>query len=96
MLRGISMPAMLRNVGARSTIDCNDSLVLPAGTSPGMLTMKMDPRDLSFQDMNPFDGTFAYAQNKRQQIVMTQQYARRHRDVLFCCMHPGWADTPGV
>lgn len=61
-----------------------------------MLTMKLDPKDLSFEDMKPFDGTYAYAQNKRQQIVMTQQYSKQYRDIHFSAMHPGWADTPGM
>ena len=57
--------------------------------------MKLDTKDLSFENMKPFDGTFAYAQNKRQQVVMTQQYADQYSGVHFSSMHPGWADTPG-
>jgi dehydrogenase/reductase SDR family protein 12 len=40
-------------------------------------------------------GTMAYAQNKRQQVVMTEWYAKTWPSVHFSCMHPGWADTPG-
>lgn len=65
-------------------------------SSAGMLTMKLDVEDLSFEKMSPFDGTFAYAQTKRQQVVMMEQLGRKHPSIHFSSMHPGWADTPGV
>lgn len=65
-------------------------------SSGGMLTNKLNLDDLNFEKMNPFDGTMAYAQNKRQQVIMTEQYATQHPDVFFASMHPGWADTPAV
>ena len=40
-------------------------------SSGGMLTNKMDFQDLNFEKMAPFDGTMAYAQNKRQQVKYT-------------------------
>ena len=40
-------------------------------SSGGMLTNKMDFQDLNFEKMAPFDGTMAYAQNKRQQVKDT-------------------------
>ena len=62
-----------------------------------MLVQKLDADDLNLENMKPFDGTMAYAQNKRQQIVMTAEYAKRQakNTVHFSAMHPGWADTPG-
>ena len=60
-----------------------------------MLTQKLDVKDLQFEKMKPFDGTTAYAQNKRQQVVMTEEYAKRYPRIHFSSMHPGWADTPG-
>ncbi|XP_069946713.1 dehydrogenase/reductase SDR family member 12 isoform X1 [Cherax quadricarinatus] len=65
-------------------------------SSGGMLVQKLDYTDMQFEKMKPFDGTLAYAQNKRQQVVMTEQYAKQHPEVYFSCMHPGWADTPSV
>ena len=38
----------------------------------GMLVMKLNTKDLQFENMDPFDGTMAYAQNKRQQVIMTE------------------------
>ncbi|XP_013784519.1 dehydrogenase/reductase SDR family member 12-like [Limulus polyphemus] len=65
-------------------------------SSGGMLVQKLNVNDLQFQSMIPFDGTMAYAQNKRQQVIMTEKYAEKYPGVHFSCMHPGWADTPGV
>ena len=43
-----------------------------------------------FEKLSPFDGTMAYAQNKRQQVVMTEVYAKvRLHSVCYavklCC-----------
>lgn len=65
-------------------------------TSGGMFTQKLDLKDLQFEGMRTFDGTIAYAQTKRQQVVMTEQYVKRWPNIHFSCMHPGWANTPGV
>jgi len=65
-------------------------------SSGGMLVQKLDAEDLQFEKMSPFDGTMAYAQNKRQQVVMTEAWAREHKDIHFSVMHPGWVDTPAV
>jgi len=65
-------------------------------SSGGMLVQKLDVDDLQFEKMSPFDGTMAYAQNKRQQVVMTEEWAKQHKDIHFSVMHPGWADTPAV
>lgn len=65
-------------------------------SSGGMLVMKLDVKDLQFEKMNPFDGTMAYAQNKRQQVIMTEKWAEKHHEIFFSSMHPGWADTPAV
>lgn len=65
-------------------------------SSGGMLVQKLCPDDLMFEKMVPFDGTMAYAQNKRQQVVLTEMYAKEHPEIHFSVMHPGWADTPAV
>lgn len=33
---------------------------------------------------------------QRQQVVMTEQWAKTHSNVHFSVMHPGWVDTPGT
>ena len=65
-------------------------------SSGGMLVQKLDVDDLQFEKLSPFDGTMAYAQNKRHQVVMTKEWAREHAGVHFSVMHPGWVDTPAV
>lgn len=65
-------------------------------TSGGMLVQKLNVNDWQLEKEKKFDGTMAYAQNKRQQVVMTEQYAVRHPEIHFSTMHPGWADTPAV
>ena len=65
-------------------------------SSGGMLVQKLDVSDLQFERMSPFDGTMAYAQNKRAQIVMTEKWAAEDTKIKYYVMHPGWADTPAV
>ena len=55
----------------------------------GMLVMKLDRKDLQFENMGTFDGTMAYAQNKRQQVIMTEKWAEKHKEIFFSSMHPG-------
>ena len=50
---------------------------------------KLDVKDLQFEKMNPFDGTMAYAQNKRQQVVMTEKWAEKYKEIFFSSTHPG-------
>ncbi|XP_019731266.1 dehydrogenase/reductase SDR family member 12 isoform X3 [Hippocampus comes] len=64
-------------------------------SSGGMLTQKLNVDDLQFEK-GAFDGTMAYAQNKRQQVILTERWATQHKDIHFSSMHPGWADTPAV
>ncbi|KAG7471067.1 hypothetical protein MATL_G00120550 [Megalops atlanticus] len=64
-------------------------------SSGGMLVQKLRPGNLQ-SERGPFDGTKAYAQNKRQQVVMMEQWAKMHPNIHFSVMHPGWADTPAV
>lgn len=61
-----------------------------------MLTQKLNSLDPELQAMDAvtFDGVSVYAQNKRQQVVMTEMLAAAHPEVFFASMHPGWVDTP--
>jgi dehydrogenase/reductase SDR family member 12 len=66
-------------------------------TSGGMLVEKLDLSDLNSEKVKHFDGTLVYAQNKRQQVVMTDYFASKadSNKIHFSTMHPGWSDTPG-
>jgi dehydrogenase/reductase SDR family protein 12 len=66
-------------------------------SSGGMYTQKLRVDHLA----NPpgtFDGVKAYATTKRAMVVLSEQLAERlgSAGIAVHCMHPGWADTPGV
>jgi dehydrogenase/reductase SDR family protein 12 len=65
-------------------------------SSGGMLTQKLHLGDLQSEKVSPFEGTMVYSQQKRQQVVMTHEWAKKYDKVFFASMHPGWADTPAV
>ncbi|XP_067948332.1 dehydrogenase/reductase SDR family member 12-like [Watersipora subatra] len=66
-------------------------------SSAGMLTQKLDADDAQSEKANFFTSAYTPpAQQKRQQVVMSEMYASRHPLVHFSTMHPGWADTTGV
>jgi len=67
-------------------------------SSGGMLTEKLEVDDLHFSKWKKYDGTRAYAQNKRAQVLLTHHWAELYKDsgVKFFSMHPGWARTPAV
>uniref|UniRef100_A0A8C1ZSV7 Flj13639 n=1 Tax=Cyprinus carpio TaxID=7962 RepID=A0A8C1ZSV7_CYPCA len=64
-------------------------------SSGGMLVQKLRTGNLQSQ-RGRYDGTMVYAQNKRQQMVMTEQFAKAHPNIHFSVMHPGWVDTPTI
>lgn len=64
-------------------------------SSGGMYPVRLTTSDTRWE-RRPFDGVRAYAETKRAQVVLTEQWAERLDDVAVFAMHPGWADTPGV
>ena len=54
-----------------------------------MLLVKLDSCDLQSEKMSPFEGTLVYAQQKRQQVVMTDHWSKQFPSVQFTTMHPG-------
>jgi NAD(P)-dependent dehydrogenase (short-subunit alcohol dehydrogenase family) len=78
-----------------------DKLEAPARiinvSSGGMYTQRIRVDDLQMQKRR-YDGTIAYAQTKRAQVILTELWAERFRDrgIVVHSMHPGWAATPGV
>lgn len=65
--------------------------------SGGMYAQRLD---LAMPDADPskFDGTRAYANAKRAQVILAHMMARRAAGspITFASMHPGWADTTAV
>jgi NAD(P)-dependent dehydrogenase (short-subunit alcohol dehydrogenase family) len=66
-------------------------------SSGGMYTQKLNVDDLQ-SEQGEFNGTVAYAQQKRAQVILTEVWAERlaGSGVTVNGMHPGWVDTPGV
>lgn len=71
-----------------------ESRVVTVATG-GILTQPLS-NDLQM-DRVKFDGTEAYARNKRVQTALTEKWSSMYgsgpRGVGFYCMHPGWVDT---
>lgn len=67
-------------------------------TSGGMYSTGLDLDRLTSPQAGGFDGVKAYANAKRAQVVLNEQWAARlgRTGVAFQAMHPGWADTAGV
>jgi dehydrogenase/reductase SDR family member 12 len=66
-------------------------------SSGGMYTRRLDVGAL-VPDPATFNGVAAYAQTKRAQVVLAQEWASRAgaSGVSFQATHPGWVDTPGL
>jgi dehydrogenase/reductase SDR family protein 12 len=87
LLTNLVTPLLARSASAR--------VVFVA--SGGMYTQKLDVDDLQ-SEQGEFNGTVAYAQHKRAQVILTELWAERlaGTGVTANAMHPGWVDTPGV
>ncbi|KAK7945684.1 hypothetical protein WMY93_001412 [Mugilogobius chulae] len=64
-------------------------------SSGSMFVQKLKVDDLQSEN-DYFDGVLVYAQNKRQQVVLTRQWAKANPIIHFSVMHPGWVETPAV
>lgn len=66
-------------------------------TSGGMYSAYLHLDDLQYET-RPYNGTTAYAESKRAEVIMTQQWAAawENTNIAVHAMHPGWAATPGV
>jgi dehydrogenase/reductase SDR family protein 12 len=66
-------------------------------TSGGQYGQRVPAGDLESRDTS-YGPKKIYARTKREQLVLTQQWAEKLRDsgIVVHAMHPGWADTKGV
>ncbi|MGQ0625576.1 MAG: SDR family NAD(P)-dependent oxidoreductase [Sporichthyaceae bacterium] len=66
-------------------------------SSAGQYDQKIPAGDLQ-SEHTKYGPKKIYARTKREQLVLTEQWAQRLRDenVVVHAMHPGWADTKGV
>ena len=63
-------------------------------SSGGAYTQRISVRYLKGE--KGYDGTTAYAQTKRGQLILTEMWAERLAPIVVHAMHPGWSDTPGL
>jgi NAD(P)-dependent dehydrogenase (short-subunit alcohol dehydrogenase family) len=99
----------LRPTPFNSTLPQTHARVI-AVSSAGMLTEKLESRDVEASTSKSFDGTRQYAKGKRHQVALTERWARLavakcggvgppadgSGAVGFYAMHPGWCDTDAV
>ncbi len=66
-------------------------------SSGGMYTRRVELDDPLWTERD-FDGTTAYAEAKRAQVILSEMWAEKFHgtSVRVNAMHPGWADTKGV
>jgi NAD(P)-dependent dehydrogenase (short-subunit alcohol dehydrogenase family) len=64
-------------------------------TSGGAYGQRLDAADPEYT-AGEYSGVTAYARTKRMQIVLSELWARDLEGIQVSCMHPGWADTPGI
>ena len=69
--------------------------VSSGGMYSAELPMVGHGRTLEMRSDN-YNGTKQYAIAKRAQVTLNALWAKQELSVQFACMHPGWADTPGV
>lgn len=66
-------------------------------SSGGMYTQRLNIDHLKTPP-SPFDGVRSYAQTKRAMVMLSERLASELKasGIAVHCMHPGWANTPGV
>jgi dehydrogenase/reductase SDR family member 12 len=64
-------------------------------SSGGMYTQSLPAEDPEYR-RGRYRGATAYARTKRMQVALVPILARRWKPISVSCMHPGWAETPGV
>lgn len=73
---------------------CEPRVVLV--TCGTLLMQRLDPVDLQFECMFPFNGLTAFTQTKRHQAVLVEHYAESFPGIHFSAMHPGWLEPKVV
>ncbi|GAA5086821.1 SDR family NAD(P)-dependent oxidoreductase [Nocardia iowensis] len=78
-------------------LDAADGSRVILMSSGGMYTQRLAVDDPEFR-LGRYSGTTAYARTKRMQVALTPLLAEHYapQRISVHCMHPGWADTPGV
>jgi dehydrogenase/reductase SDR family protein 12 len=73
----------------------NESATIINMSSGGAYVVPLSLKGLFGSSAEDFDGTMAYAFQKRAQIALNDYWRKRH-SARFYALHPGWVDTAGV
>jgi dehydrogenase/reductase SDR family member 12 len=73
----------------------NESATIINMSSGGAYVVPLSIKGLFGSSAEDFDGTMAYAFQKRAQIALNDYWRKRH-SARFYALHPGWVDTAGV
>lgn len=78
-------------------LDAADGSRVILMSSGGMYAQPLAVDDPEYRH-GRYSGTTAYARTKRMQVALTPLLAEHYapQRISVHCMHPGWADTPGV
>jgi len=89
-------PVLLTEQLAPILANSNDPRVILM-SSGGMYTQSLPADDPEYRN-GQYRGATAYARTKRMQVALASILADRwtQERISVYCMHPGWADTPGV
>jgi NAD(P)-dependent dehydrogenase (short-subunit alcohol dehydrogenase family) len=92
----VAGPHLLTRLLAPALARSDDARVIWV-SSGGMYTRRLDLRDPQWRKRR-WDGVLAYAETKRMQVALAEEWARRSEKsgLRVVSMHPGWADTPAV
>lgn len=63
-------------------------------SSGGMLLKRLSLKELFTPEK--YDKLSQYAQVKRAQVLVFEDYAKKYSDYFFASMHPGWVETKAV
>eukprot|EP00820_Chromera_velia_P012882 Cvel_23560.t2-p1 / transcript=Cvel_23560.t2 / gene=Cvel_23560 / organism=Chromera_velia_CCMP2878 / gene_product=Dehydrogenase/reductase SDR family member 12, putative / transcript_product=Dehydrogenase/reductase SDR family member 12, putative / location=Cvel_scaffold2441:25932-27503(+) / protein_length=524 / sequence_SO=supercontig / SO=protein_coding / is_pseudo=false len=65
-------------------------------SSGGMYNTKFPEWNVVTCRKGPYDGQLAYARAKRGQVLLCEEWTKKHPKVKFVSCHPGWTSTDGV
>ena len=61
-----------------------------------VMTSYTSPDSGEQPDKFKYSGNMAYAYAKRGQVVLVDEWSKKHSDLKFVTVHPGWTNTPAV
>lgn len=75
------------------TLKLNPSSRVVAVSSGGMYNSKFPKWSIATNQEGAYDGQLQYVYAKRGQVLLCEEWTKRHPEVTFVSCHPGWVDT---